>query len=224
MTKPREAPEPTASAPKPGPVPEPVPPTADGTGSTWATDGGGQAPAADAKQARLDALEAEVQQLKERLQQAAADRDNQAKRFTRERQVVRDEITARLGREMIEVLDNLDLVLSSLPEAEQGSPLAQGVQLTRLVFLEKLRVFGIEPLTPMNQPFNPFQHEALYEEERTDVAPGTVVGEITRGYRMSSQTVRAAKVRVAKAPSDARTTAADGGTTESTSASAPAGE
>ncbi len=148
-------------------------------------------------------LESEVRQLKERLLQSHADLDNQAKRFGRERQVVRDEITARVAREMIEVLDNLDLVLQSMPDSERATPLAQGVSLTRIVFLEKLRAFGVEPIEPMNQPFNPFHHEALFQEERSDVAPGTVVGEISRGYRMGAQLVRAAKVRVAKAPAAA---------------------
>lgn len=151
--------------------------------------------------AEIARLEGEAKALKERLLEALADRDNQAKRFGRERQVVRDEITARLAREMIEVLDNLDLVLQSLPESERETPLAKGVELTRVVFLEKLRGFGVEPIEPLMKPFSPFHHEAVFEEERGDVAPGTVVGEITRGYRMGGQLVRAAKVRVAKAKS-----------------------
>jgi molecular chaperone GrpE len=149
--------------------------------------------------AEIARLEGEAKALKERLLEALADRDNQAKRFGRERQVVRDEITARMAREMIEVLDNLDLVLQALPESERETPLAKGVELTRVVFLEKLRAFGVEPIEPLLKPFNPFHHESVFEEERGDVAPGTVVGEITRGYRMGGQLVRAAKVRVAKA-------------------------
>ena len=155
--------------------------------------------AADPAAAEIARLEAEAKELREKLLLAAAERDNQAKRFGRERQVVRDEITARMAREMIEVLDNLDLVLQSIPEAERDTPLAQGVLLTRVVFLEKLRGFGVEPIEPLMKPFSPFHHEAVFEEERGDVAPGTVVGEITRGYRMGGQLVRAAKVRVAKA-------------------------
>ncbi len=148
-------------------------------------------------------LAGELETAKARLLEVMADRDNQAKRFMRERQVVRDEITARCGREMIEVLDNLDLVLQSLPAAERAAPLAQGVELTRMIFLDKLRGFGIEPIATEGQPFSPFQHEAILQDERADVAPGTIVGEISRGYRMGAHLVRAAKVRVAKAPAAA---------------------
>ncbi|MBL8843437.1 MAG: nucleotide exchange factor GrpE [Planctomycetes bacterium] len=191
------------------PAPEPLPQEDASSGAGEST---GAPEGAVALAAEIARLEGEVRQLKERLLQSHADLDNQAKRFGRERQVVRDEITARVAREMIEVLDNLDLVLQSLPEGERATPLAQGVALTRVVFLEKLRAFGIEPIEPLHQPFNPFHHEALFEEVRADVAPGTVVGEISRGYRMGAQLVRAAKVRVAKAP--AGDGAADGGAAE----------
>lgn len=197
------------------PAPEPLPQEDAATAANRASATGestGTPDGAVALAAEIARLEGEVRQLKERLLQSHADLDNQAKRFGRERQVVRDEITARVAREMIEVLDNLDLVLQSLPERERATPLAQGVSLTRVVFLEKLRAFGIEPIEPLHAPFNPFHHEALFEEERSDVAPGTVVGEISRGYRMGAQLVRAAKVRVAKAPAAAR--ASDGGAAE----------
>lgn len=179
-----------------------VPTDGDGTAATTpkadAQDG-----AASNAAATIERLEAELKSAKERLLEVLADRDNQAKRFARERQVVRDEITARAGREMIDVLDNLDLVLQSLPEAERAAPLAQGVLLTRSVFLDKLRGFGIEPIETAGQPFSPFQHEAVLQEERKDVVPGAIIGEISRGYRLGAQLVRAAKVRVAKAPAAA---------------------
>jgi molecular chaperone GrpE len=168
--------------------------------------GGAAAPAAAAAAAaetELARLAGELEIARGRLLEVMADRDNQAKRFMRERQVVRDEITARCGREMIEVLDNLDLVLQSLSAADRAAPLARGVELTRVVFLDKLRGFGIEPIVTEGEPFNPFHHEAILEEERGDIAPGTIVGEISRGYRMGAQLVRAAKVRVARAPAAA---------------------
>lgn len=181
-------------------------PAGSDAGAAGAPPPAGGEPGAD-----FAGLEAEITSLKERLLQARADLDNQAKRFGRERQVVRDEITARLAREMIEVVDNLDLVLGNLPEAERAGALAQGVALTRTVLLDKLRSFGVEPIEALDRPFDPFQHEALLQEERRDVAPGTVIGEISRGYRLGSQLVRAAKVRVSKAPAEPAEASESGG-------------
>jgi len=140
-----------------------------------------------------------AQQLKHQSLELAADLDNQAKRFARERQVVREEITSRFAREMIEVLDNLDSVVRSLIDAERASPLGHGVELTQVVFLEKLKSFGIEPIDAVGQPFDPRWHEAILEAPRDDVPAGTVTTELTRGYRLGGKLVRAAKVEVAKA-------------------------
>jgi molecular chaperone GrpE len=140
-----------------------------------------------------------AQQLKHQSLELAADLDNQAKRFARERQVVREEITSRFAREMIEVLDNLDSVVRSLTDAERASPLGHGVVLTQVVFLEKLKSFGVEPIDAVGQPFDPRWHEAILEAPRDDVPAGTVTTELTRGYRLGGKLVRAAKVEVAKA-------------------------
>jgi molecular chaperone GrpE len=158
--------------------------------------------AADAAKlvAELEAARKLAQQLKHQTLELTADLDNQAKRFARERQVVREEIVTRFAREMIEVLDNLDAVLRSLTDEERESPLGQGVALTQVVFLEKLKSFGVERIEAEGRPFDPAWHEAMRETERADVAPGTVLNEWTRGYRLGGKLVRAAKVEVAKAP------------------------
>ena len=172
-----------------------TPPNAD------APEGGAEAPA-DPRDAELAEARRAAQQLKLKSLELAADLDNQAKRFARERQVVREEITTRFAREMIEVLDNLDAVVKSMGDAERASPLGQGVALTQVVFLEKLKSFGVERIEAEGLPFDPAWHEAMRETERADVAPGTVLNEWTRGYRLGGKLVRAAKVEVAKAPAE----------------------
>ncbi len=188
---------------------------ADETDDAPATPDRGDAPGAEAPAepgklaAELEAARKTAQLLKNQNLELAADLDNQAKRFARERQVVREEITTRFAREMIEVLDNLDAVLKSMTEEEHASPLGRGVALTQVVFLEKLKAFGVERIEAEGRPFDPAWHEALRETERADVAPGTVLNEWTRGYRLGGKLVRAAKVEVAKAPAE-RDAAEDG--------------
>jgi len=40
--------------------------------------------------------------------------------------------------------------------------------------------------------------------------PGTILSELTRGYRLGAKVVRAAKVEIAKAPMSAKSTAPEG--------------
>jgi len=175
-------------------------PDAAGAGAPDAPDATEAAGDAAKLVAELEAARKLAQQLKHQTLELTADLDNQAKRFARERQVVREEIVTRFAREMIEVLDNLDAVLRSLTDEERESPLGQGVALTQVVFLEKLKSFGVERIEAEGRPFDPAWHEAMRETERADVAPGTVLNEWTRGYRLGGKLVRAAKVEVAKAP------------------------
>jgi len=193
--------------------PEEIP--ADETGDAPDASAGGAAgapqPAADDARlaAELEAARKLAQQLKHQTLELAADLDNQAKRFARERQVVREEIVTRFAREMIEVLDNLDAVVRSMSEEERASPLGKGVALTQVVFLEKLKSFGVERIEAEGRPFDPAWHEAMRETPRADVAPGTVLAEWTSGYRLGGKLVRAAKVEVARA-ADEDDAAADG--------------
>ncbi|HET6164663.1 MAG TPA: nucleotide exchange factor GrpE [Planctomycetota bacterium] len=183
---------------------------ADETGDAHATPEGAATPPADEPlAAELAEARKLAQQLKHQTLELTADLDNQAKRFARERQVVREEIVTRFAREMIEVLDNLDSVVRSMSDEERASPLGKGVALTQVVFLEKLKSFGVERIEAEGRPFDPAWHEAMRETPRADVAPGTVLAEWTRGYRLGGKLVRAAKVEVARA-ADEDDAAADG--------------
>jgi molecular chaperone GrpE len=180
------------SNPEPAENPEPA--------AAPAASADAAAPATPDLAAELAAARTLAQQLKNQALELTADLDNQAKRFARERQVVREEIVMRFAREMIEVLDNLDLVVNSLSAAERATPLAQGVELTRSVFLEKLKSFGVEPVDSVGRPFDPSWHEALFETATGDQPAGTILSELTKGYRLGGKLVRAAKVEIAKAP------------------------
>ncbi len=156
-------------------------------------------PEAPTAAAELVRVTEENRLFQQRLLEMTAELDNQAKRFARERKVVRDESVVRIARELLEVVDNLERVIASIPPADRAGSLATGVSATHHVFLEKLRALGVVPIEVLEKPFDPFEHEAIGSDERADVAPGTVVAEVTRGYRMGLQLVRAARVRVAAA-------------------------
>ena len=63
-----------------------------------------------------------------------------------------------------------------------------------------LKESGVEPVDAMGQPFDPNLHEALSQEETTEVEEGTVVQQVQRGYKLNDRLVRPARVVVAKAP------------------------
>ena len=75
-----------------------------------------------------------------------------------------------------------------------------GVQMILDQLLGVLKESGVEPVDAMGQPFDPNLHEALSQEETTEVEEGTVVQQVQRGYKLNDRLVRPVRVVVAKAP------------------------
>jgi molecular chaperone GrpE len=73
----------------------------------------------------------------------------------------------------------------------------QGVALVQTHLLDVFRRFGITPIDALGQPFDPHLHEAVQQQPRADVVPGTVVEVLEPGYRLQERVLRPARVVVA---------------------------
>ena len=76
-----------------------------------------------------------------------------------------------------------------------------GIQMIHQQFKSTLVEAGLEEIDAANKPFDPHWHEALSQEERTDVPEGQVVQQIRKGYKLRDRLLRPASVVVAKEPS-----------------------
>ena len=133
----------------------------------------------------------------ERVLRAAADLDNYKKRAARERDEVQKFANERLLKDLLPVLDGLDRALAAAPPED---PLAEGVRLVRASLEQALAKHGITAFSAMGEKFNPAFHEALLQVPTGDDAPGTVVLEHARGFRLHDRLVRPAMVGVAVEP------------------------
>lgn len=95
----------------------------------------------------------------------------------------------------------------SVPDADRKfgldtklGQLVQGIEMTIDEVRKVLRKHGVTPIEPLHQPFDPNLHNALFQVPTEDVAPGTVVSVIKRGYVLHQRVLRAADVGVAKNP------------------------
>jgi molecular chaperone GrpE len=61
-------------------------------------------------------------------------------------------------------------------------------------------VAGLEELNAQGQPFDPSLHEAVSQQESTEVPEGTVLHQLRKGYRLRDRLLRPASVVVAKKP------------------------
>ena len=66
--------------------------------------------------------------------------------------------------------------------------------------VEVLAKHGVEPIEALGQPFDPNLHEALMQQPTPDQPEGTVVGELSKGYKIRDRVLRPSKVAVSSRP------------------------
>ncbi len=147
-------------------------------------------------QDELEALRAEVEQLKAQSLIKRADLENQRKRLARDIEMARKFANERLLSDLLPVFDSLDAGLAAAG-AEAGA-LRQGLELTYKQLLKVAADNGMEVLDPTGQPFDPEHHQAISQGEAEGVAPGHVINVFQKGYRLNGRLLRPALVIVAR--------------------------
>ena len=157
----------------------------------------GDAPAAGAEQAAAPA--ADEPDYKDLYLRAAAETDNVRKRARRDVEQANARGVARLARELLPSLDNLDRALAAAEaqEGDQEHHLTKGIRLVQAELLAALTRVGIEPFSPEGEAFDPHQHEAISQIPVEGAATGTIVQVFQAGYRYKEDVLRPAKVVVA---------------------------
>ena len=139
-----------------------------------------------------------IAELNERIVRLTADFDNFRKRAQREKDEARQFANQGLLEKLLPVLDNFEMALTAVKDADPS--VRDGVQMILDQLLGVLKESGVEPVDAMGQLFDPNLHEALSQQETTEVEEGIVVQQVQRGYKLNDRLVRPARVVVAKAP------------------------
>ncbi len=139
-------------------------------------------------------------ELLDRLRRLGADFQNYKKRVQKEISRAREFANESLLRELLPVLDDMELALESA-EANRGEddPLLKGMTLVHDKLLDVLQKNGLSRIQTIGREFDPEKHSALMQEATDDVPPWTVLRELQKGYCFKSRTLRAATVVVSRA-------------------------
>jgi molecular chaperone GrpE len=127
-------------------------------------------------------------------QRTQADFENYRKRVARDAAQAQDRGVAKLAKELLPALDNLDRAIEA---AEAEDPLLAGVRLVRAEIAAALTRVGIKAFAPLGEPFDPTQQEAMAQQPVEGAASGTVAEVYQDGYRMGETIIRPARVLVA---------------------------
>lgn len=148
----------------------------------------------------LAAAQAETAKLRDQLLRTMADFDNYRKRSRRETQDAEKRAKEDVIRDLLPVFDNFERAAQHAESAADVKSLAEGVAMVMRIFLDTLSKLGVERIVASGTPFDPALHEAVQQIETEEHPPGSVVTEITPGYKMGERLLRPAMVIVAKPP------------------------
>lgn len=150
------------------------------------------------EESELDALQADLNESKDKYIRLVAEFDNFRKRTAKER----IELFQTAGRDVItdllDVLDDADRASKSL-EASDDKTLKEGISLVFNKLKNVLQSKGLKEMKAIGSDFDPELHEAITEiPAPSDDLKGKVVDEIIKGYYLNDKIIRHAKVVVGK--------------------------
>jgi molecular chaperone GrpE len=148
----------------------------------------------------LEKKEENIKTLQEKILYFQADFENFKKLKTKEKVETLKYGNEVLIKEFIPVVDNLEMALNHATNTDDYKGVLEGVKLTLNEFLKVLEKAGVTRVDAVGKKFDPNLHEALYQEERDDIEPDTVISEFQKGYLLNERLIRPSRVILSKKP------------------------
>jgi molecular chaperone GrpE len=142
----------------------------------------------------LATLAKERDELRELAQRVQADFENYRKRMLRDQTDAIARANESLIEELLAVVDNFELALGQLDDADEQ--VRKGVELVFAGLVHVLDKAGLERIDSTGVPFDPNVHEAVMQEG--DHGDPVVVDTVRTGYRLKGRVLRPAMVKVAR--------------------------
>jgi molecular chaperone GrpE len=159
-------------------------------------------------EARTKAAEKQVQEVQARFdqlrQQLQRETDETRMRLNRSADERAEAGKAKFIESLLPVMDDLERAIEAASQDSPRDAIIQGIRGIASRFQSALTGAGVEPLAAIGEPFNPELHEAVDTEDSDPEMDGIVVGEYSRGFRIGDRLLRPARVKVGRAPEQAR--------------------
>ena len=138
----------------------------------------------------------------ERLLRTTADFDNFKKRAAREKIEAAQYASFSLIQKLLPVLDNFEMALTAAQSAQSDklASLQSGVVMIQQQLKSALAEAGLEEIDATGKPFDPNFHEAISQQESTEVPEGNVLQQLRKGYKLKERLLRPATVIIAQKP------------------------
>jgi len=156
-----------------------------------------------ALQADLDKKSAELADKQDQFVRAVAETENVRRRLEREKEETAKYAISKFAKDILSIGDNFQRAIAAVPkEAVETDPVLKsfldGMVLAERDYRAALERHGVKQIEPTGQPFNPHHHQAVMEQENTEVPTGTVLQVFQVGYLIDDRCLRPAMVVVSR--------------------------
>lgn len=141
--------------------------------------------------------EAKYKELEDKYLRAHADFENTKKRLEKEKQMAIDYTNEKFAKEMLPIIDSLELALAHSGEESETSKLREGVSLTLDTLVKAFERNGIKQIATFGA-FDPEMHEAIMQAPSDEIEEGHIVATLQKGYIFKDRLIRPALVSVCK--------------------------
>jgi molecular chaperone GrpE len=164
--------------------------------------------AAQEPAARIAALEAELQEMKDKWLRSEAEMANLRARTKREVEDARLYAVQKFARDVVEAAENLKRGIDSLPKRSADEPeivtkLRDGFEGIERSFVALLERNGITRSDPTGAMFDANLHQAMAEQESDEHPPGTVMQAWSQTWTLNGRLLRPGMVVVSKSTAPA---------------------
>ncbi|MBE8214971.1 MAG: nucleotide exchange factor GrpE [Endozoicomonadaceae bacterium] len=161
----------------------------------------------NALQMALEATQNELKNTKDQLLRTHAEMQNIKRRSENDLEKAHKFALDRFVESLLPIIDSLERGLiidnetSDSEEIQKNSSLTamkEGMSLTLKLFLDTLKKFQVEPISPEGEPFDPQSHQAMSQVKSESVEPGSIIEVFQKGYMLNKRLIRPAMVIVSK--------------------------
>ena len=148
--------------------------------------------------AELEEADRERGQFRSLLQRVQADFVNYRRRAEEDREGQQKHANSRLILQLLPILDEFSLAIDQAPHRKTPVPWLEGVRLIHRKLHSLLESEGVTRIEAAGKGFDPFEHEALSQQESHDHGDGQVLMVVRDGYKLHGKVLRPAQVIVTK--------------------------
>ncbi|BDY12238.1 protein GrpE [Hydrogenimonas cancrithermarum] len=154
------------------------------------------------EESELKKCKEELQACEDKYLRMHAEFENIKKRMEREKEKSVAYAQEQFARDLLPVMDSLELALASIPTPDEGgdehlAKLREGVQLTLDQFVKTFEKHHIK-VVDIVEGFDPNFHDAVMQVESDKHKSGQIVQVLQKGYMYKDRLLRPAMVSVAK--------------------------